>query len=734
MATKTIKDLAQASQLFNTDCLVMDQPTVTPPSSSVPGATRKVTYAQLKADLIASLELNGWQDDAIQIETDRAKAAETALAGYISAEETRAKTAENTLDLNTKAETARAEKAEEDLATDLATEVTRASNVEITLANGLSGEITRASTAEQALAQELRTLQTGIDRGSVDNAFTSQGTVFSIATFAINAAGSGYAAEDIIYIRGVVQGRTPMLKVTSTGPGGIVTGLSIIDIGGAKSDFEAAGIATSTNKAGSGLTVDITTAQTPMTTLASVSNPIDNCFVFVLNDETHGGNTWKYAYLDIDSDGNYNWAPIAEMEEVPRDFIANPIEAAEIEPAAATDVAIGDRTIDDTLGENQTKTGKLTTLLSAIASNVKDWKSRIILTVRDMATAADNVYPSEKAVRTAIDSGINPFAAYVIDSDLAEDYRVIVTTPGARILEFPYIIAGATPAARKLSLGLSLLKLPNVLARLLVQTYAIGNDRVKLIVTPISILPVGSGIERLWVPTAQPGNYNQRSFENQFQFSTVIPKGVFPSEIAYDQDDWQTEFRWAVDKMTSWFFGVQQWADVPSSYRLLYVGWGPIVIGGTLYKNNQAANRFGIKNEGPNTIPGLQIAQHCLMWDGNTQYTTNASGLVNSNSEQASVSNLFVTTGMAMIRDFARIDFTSYFQENYNQGQEAYMTIEANGLRSSTQAYLSGKADIKMNGINDLFTKYNLFISHQSIINGDGGVQTNLIPILSEER
>jgi hypothetical protein len=393
---RTIKELALLSVLHDVDVFAVDQPNETPPNTSIPGMTRKLSFKALKDALVASTEISGSIMDAVQTEYDRATAAESSLLTAIGTEYTRATGAEATIAGNLSAEISRAQDSEDDLDDKIDLEITRAiqgeagaltsattlinaeasraESVESTLNGAITAEAGRASNTETILFSKIAQLQSGIDRGVVDNAFTSQGTVYSVDTFTIDQAGSGYEIDDVIYLVGAT-GRIPIFRVETISDSNEVATLKLVSPGGSNADFAGTGIATSTDKNGTGLTVDITSAVTAKTTLNDIVDPIQNSFVYVQADETHGGDTWKYSYSDIDGDDLYGWAPVVAVDIVLRDFVAEPIETNELTPAAVTDSIIGNRTIDDTLGagtDNPAElTGTLTQLLSRNASKIK---------------------------------------------------------------------------------------------------------------------------------------------------------------------------------------------------------------------------------------------------------------------------------------------------------------------------------------------------------------------------
>ena len=96
-------------------------------------------------------------DAAIEVETNRAESAETALQEAIEAEVARATSAETTLNEKIDAETARATSAETSLNEKIETETTRAEGVEMALDNKIDAETARATSAETSLNTKIET-------------------------------------------------------------------------------------------------------------------------------------------------------------------------------------------------------------------------------------------------------------------------------------------------------------------------------------------------------------------------------------------------------------------------------------------------------------------------------------------------------------------------------------------------------------------------------------------------
>ena len=99
-------------------------------------------------------------DAAIQVETDRATAAEEALDAKIDAEITRATSAETALDEKIDAETARAESAESDLQAAIEAEGQRAQDAEQALNEKIDAEETRAKAREDEIEAALNAEKT----------------------------------------------------------------------------------------------------------------------------------------------------------------------------------------------------------------------------------------------------------------------------------------------------------------------------------------------------------------------------------------------------------------------------------------------------------------------------------------------------------------------------------------------------------------------------------------------
>jgi hypothetical protein len=91
---------------------------------------------------------------------------------------------------------------------------------------------------------------------------------------------------------------------------------------------------------GTGAAFDITAVSEPNTVLADIPNPAPNDFAFVLEDETHDGETWRYGNLDYNGDGIFNWVPVIELGDTGRDFTADPLTAGELGTNAVTETKI----------------------------------------------------------------------------------------------------------------------------------------------------------------------------------------------------------------------------------------------------------------------------------------------------------------------------------------------------------------------------------------------------------
>lgn len=170
--------------------------------------------------------------------------------------------------------------------------------------------------------------ENGRNRGQVDNAFISQDDLLTITGIEITDGGSGYAVNDLIYINTPDKHRTAVMRVMSVLGGGIISSVSLGN-GGAYHSLD--NYTMTTNGSGSGFTFDLQTVSNPMTVLADVENPNKGDYVYVSEDESHSNDTWLYYWADEDGDGQYGWVPIVRVNEVVRDFEAQPITINEIE-------------------------------------------------------------------------------------------------------------------------------------------------------------------------------------------------------------------------------------------------------------------------------------------------------------------------------------------------------------------------------------------------------------------
>jgi hypothetical protein len=174
---------------------------------------------------------------------------------------------------------------------------------------------------EAEIARVVLLTENGRNRGQVDNAFVSQGTLLSIDTITITNGGSGYALNDLIYIINATAHKTAILRVSSV-VDGVIVSVTLVTAGAYENldDYTI-----TTTGLGTGLTFTFTTTQNAMTTLNDIENVNMGDYVYVSHDETHNSDTWLYYWADEDGDGQYGWVPIVRVNEVVRDFIAQPI-------------------------------------------------------------------------------------------------------------------------------------------------------------------------------------------------------------------------------------------------------------------------------------------------------------------------------------------------------------------------------------------------------------------------
>jgi hypothetical protein len=391
---------------------------------------RRASLEQIRDKIINSQELA----DIIQAMVDEAaSAASTALDGVSD---------------DLAAEVSRAEAEEAALDGKITAEAGRAGTAEDTLTTNLNNEIARAKAAEASLTGGIGAATGGTDLGSVDNAFLPQGSIFAFDDMVIDEGGTGYAAGDILYINEGVTGRIPILKVTEVDGGaadgpGAVSAYLVLDAGGSEADF-AGPVSPATNNAGTGLAVTITTTGGSKTTLASIdpSRLEKDCYVYVLQDETHNFTTWMYGWVDIDGDGEYNWVPLRGFTGQPRDFLADPIQTSDLAPGSVTDDIIGPRDyyINDT-SESDPWMMPLSQLYGKVQTNQMNLNEMgNILSSNNMVTGAPaspgspNKFIMESGLAAALGglstgtgTGGGNFT-YVVDSNQAfEDWQNNVT-------------------------------------------------------------------------------------------------------------------------------------------------------------------------------------------------------------------------------------------------------------------------------------------------------------------
>ncbi|MDR2100098.1 MAG: phage tail protein [Campylobacteraceae bacterium] len=186
------------------------------------------------------------------------------------------------------------------------------------------------SDIESEIARVAALSENGRNRGSVNNAFISQGQLFRISAATPNTAGTLYAVGDLIYIHSSKEHTPAVIRVLEVNGSGGVT--SFVLVSGGSYDMGALDVVTSTTGVGTGFAANYTTLTYDKTTLNAITEPKPNDYAYVEQDELHALATWLYVWGDADGDGTYGWLPIVLVNSEIRDFTAQPIAEEEIAP------------------------------------------------------------------------------------------------------------------------------------------------------------------------------------------------------------------------------------------------------------------------------------------------------------------------------------------------------------------------------------------------------------------
>jgi hypothetical protein len=165
------------------------------------------------------------------------------------------------------------------------------------------------------------------DRGTYYNAYDASGSiVYEVSTAAIDSAGSGYSAGEVL--KPVIDNAEypAWLIVESVDESGAITAISdtsstgIFSIQPADDTF-----ATTSSGGGSGATLALTFAQGVASTTRDIVNPLPSQTCTVLHNENAGGAAWIFVYSDRNGDGVFNWIernPIADaINNIPDDGV-----------------------------------------------------------------------------------------------------------------------------------------------------------------------------------------------------------------------------------------------------------------------------------------------------------------------------------------------------------------------------------------------------------------------------
>lgn len=182
--------------------------------------------------------------------------------------------------------------------------------------------------------------QSSHDRGVVMNALVSQSGNYGLDSLTIDTGGSGYVAKEALIISSPSALLDAIIVVETVGGGGAILTYSISKRGAWAAAPAAGGLVIS-GGTGSGLAITPAFTSAANLTVLDIVGPQPNDQALVLQDELHSGDEWVWRFADFNGDGVFNWVPWSKNDTVPRDFQANPIQAAEIAASAVTEIQGG---------------------------------------------------------------------------------------------------------------------------------------------------------------------------------------------------------------------------------------------------------------------------------------------------------------------------------------------------------------------------------------------------------
>jgi hypothetical protein len=225
-------------------------------------------------------------------------------------------------------------------------------------------------------------------RGTVLNAYASQGSVYTIDTATIFASGSGYSIGDALILP--LHPLDAIIVVSSVTGGGGVSGFTVSKGGNSDTDF--AGSVTAYGGLGVGARFTVVTKSSASSILVDILNPVQNDSATVLRSELHNSTPYDYMFADFNGDGVSNWVPVGPTA---RNFSQSPITGSEIASGAVggSNVASGGIVYDNLDAALKSK-------VDDIAN--KENKDNKTTTISSPDTASDTKYPSEKAVAASL--------------------------------------------------------------------------------------------------------------------------------------------------------------------------------------------------------------------------------------------------------------------------------------------------------------------------------------------
>jgi hypothetical protein len=207
------------------------------------------------------------------------------------------------------------------------------------------------------------------ERGTVLNAYTSQGNAYSITTSTIDSGGTLYSVGDALFFSGTTNNPAlldAILVVSAVDGGGGVSAVTLSKGGIFTINYDNASgdqLNEISFKGGTGTGFTISNLPNAFnlslnTKLSNIASPKPNDIALVLVDEIHNGQQYQWIFADYNGDGIYNWVPLVSYNSgAQRNFTTSPIQSYEINVNAVTSAKIA----ADAVGATQLSTSAVET-------------------------------------------------------------------------------------------------------------------------------------------------------------------------------------------------------------------------------------------------------------------------------------------------------------------------------------------------------------------------------------